>query len=85
MWTWWRNKLRNLPFVPGLRWLHRVPNKPEVWRYHKIGPVLVELYWHGWMTELKASSGNWFLDIGPRLDQPSEWGAVSWAYRIGRV
>lgn len=86
MWTWWRNKLRNLPFVPGLQWLHRVPDTPEVWRFWKVRGVLVELYWCGWMTELKWSAGNHFGDIGPRLDQPVTWGAVSWAFRpIGRA
>lgn len=86
MWTFWRNKLRNLPFVRCLEWLHIPPNTPEVWRYYKVRGVLIELYWRGWMTELKWSVGKYFGDIGPRLDQPVTWGAVSWAFRpFGRV
>ena len=85
-WAAWRNKCRNVPFVPWLAWLHRKdPDRFVVFDVWRIAGIRIELHWQGWMTELKASKGKWFLDIGPRLDQPTEWGAVSWAFRlIGR-
>lgn len=85
-WTAIRNKCRNLPFLKGLAWLHRKdPDRFVVFDVWRIAGIRIELHWQGWMTELKASKGKWFLDIGPRLDQPTEWGAVSWAFRlIGR-
>lgn len=84
-WAAWRNKIRNVPFVPSLAWLHK-PKGQLVWREARIFGVLVIVVWRGWMTELRCSKGRWFLDIGPRLDQPKEWGAVSWAFRpFGRL
>lgn len=83
MWTWWRNKYRNLPFVPSLAWLHKTdPDRFVVFDIWNWRGYRIELWWQGWRTELKASKGRWFLDIGPRLDQPTEWGAVSWAFRL---
>jgi hypothetical protein len=85
MWTWWRNKYRNVPFVPLLDWLHK-PKGQLVWREARIFGVLVIVVWRGWMTELRCSKGGWFLDVGPRLDQPEGWGGVSWAFRpFGRL
>jgi hypothetical protein len=83
----WRNKLRNLPFLPSLQWLHRPdPDALPIFDLWTIGGVRFELHWRGWLTELRASKGKWFLDIGPRLDQPDAWGGVSWAFRpFGRL
>lgn len=83
----WRNRLRNLPFVPWLAWLHKPdPDALPIFDVWTIRGVRFELHWRGWLTELKASKGRWFLDIGPRLDQPDAWGGVSWAYRLwGRL
>jgi hypothetical protein len=80
MWTWWRNKLRNLPFVPWLAWLHRPRGelRTQEWR---IGSVLFRLRTRGWMAELEYFTATRFGDFGPRLDQPDSWGAVSWAFR----
>ena len=80
MWTWWRNKLRNLPFVPGLRWLHR-PKGALVTTEKTLGKLLLRVRKRGWMTELEYVYGLRYGDFGPRLDQPDEWGAVSWAFR----
>jgi hypothetical protein len=78
----WRNKLRNLPFVKALAWLHRPnPRKPVMFDSWLLAGWKVELWWRGWMSELKYSKGNRFGDIGPRLDQPDAWGGVSWAFR----
>lgn len=79
----WRNKLRNLPFLPSLKWLH-APDPDELTTFDtwQVGGWKVELWYHGWLTELKYSKGDRFGDVGPRLDQPTEWGAVSWAYRL---
>lgn len=80
-WAAWRNKVRNLPFVPSLAWLHVPPTEDiKVTSWTK-GRLSVEIHESGWMVELKASYKDRFLDIGPRLDQPREWGAVSWAFR----
>jgi hypothetical protein len=84
-WAAWRNAVRNLPFVLPL--FHKpAPDKFatfDVWTWEGFR---VELWYRGWLTELKCSKGNWFCDIGPRLDQPEAWGAVSWAFRLaGRL
>jgi hypothetical protein len=81
----WRNKLRNLPFVHGLRWLHR-PSGQLHQSNVAIGGVVLRVRCRRWMTELEYFRGNRFGDIGPRLDQPDSWGAVSWAFRPwGRI
>lgn len=87
LWAWWRNKYRNLPFVPCLAWLHRTdPDRFIVFDIWNWRGFRIELWRQGWLTEIKASKGRWFLDIGPRLDQPTEWGGVSWAFRTyGRL
>jgi hypothetical protein len=81
-WAAWRNKVRNLPFVPSLAWLHEPPTRATFDVRNVLG-VRVEIWRAGWMCELKASRSGWFLDVGPRLDQGFE--QVSWAFRlIGR-
>jgi len=81
----WRNKLRNLPFVSWLAWLHRPAGRLEV-RARTIAGVTFRIRWRGWMTELEWFTADYFGDVGPRLDQPDQWGGVSWAFRPwGRV
>lgn len=76
----WRNKLRNLPFVRRLAWLH-VPHGTLRAREWRIAGVLLRIRTRGWMTELEYFTATRFGDIGPRLDQPDAWGGISWAYR----
>ena len=78
----WRNKTRNLPFVSWLRWLHR-PQRVLHTRGKTIGKYFVTVTWRGWLTELQWENltKRRFGDIGPRLDQPDQWGGVSWAFR----
>lgn len=85
----WRNKLRNLAFWRPLAWLHVPPDNGygvPVFDSFRIGGARVVVKWQGWMTEFTADwpAKRWFIDLGPRLDQPGKWGAVSWAFRIGR-
>jgi hypothetical protein len=85
VWTFWRNKVRNLPFVPALKWLHQPKGELRVieWAW---GKVKFRIRTRGWMTEFEYFTASRFGDIGPRLDQPGGWGAVSWAFRIaGRL
>lgn len=79
-WAAWRNKLRNLPFVESLAWLHR-PAGALVVREKRIGAVTLRVRWRGWMTEVEHFTARRFGDFGPRLDQPDQWGGVSWAFR----
>lgn len=76
----WRNKLRNLPYWPGLGWLHRPKGTLEQ-RAWRIGHVLIGVRWRGWMTEIEYFGRERFGDFGPRLDQPAAWGGVTWAFR----
>lgn len=77
----WRNKLRNLPFVSWLRWLH-VPHGTLITREVQVLGLTLRMRARGWMTELEWIAGRHFGDIGPRLDQPDAWGGVSWAFRL---
>jgi hypothetical protein len=81
----WRNKLRNLAFWRPLAWMHR-PSGEQASAEATVGPVTVGVRWRGALTELIADwpEKQWFVDIGPRLDQPDQWGGVSWAFRLGR-
>ena len=79
-WAAWRNKVRNLSFVPWLAFLHRAKGE-LVTREFKRGPLLFRIRTRGWMTELEYFTATRFGDIGPRLDQPDAWGGISWAYR----
>lgn len=79
-WAAWRNKLRNLPFVPWLKWLH-VPKGQLVMSRRVIFGVEVRTRQRGWMVEVEYFTRTRFGDFGPRLDQPDEWGGVSWAFR----
>lgn len=79
----WRNRLRNLPFVPSLAWLHRPEGETHTVHW-TIGDIGLSLKSRGLFTEL-----HWywiekrlFGDIGPRLDQPDQWGGISWAFRL---
>lgn len=83
MWTWWRNKMRNLPFL--FPRLHSAPDAPITVSRWMRGNWSFELWRCGWMLEFKYTRGNRYGDFGPRLDQPKEWGVVSWAFRpLGR-
>lgn len=82
----WRNRLRNLCFWKPLAWLH-APPAPDLkslggW-LGAYGELSIAMHWCGWRTELQWSYAprRWFGDIGPRLDQPAVWGAISWAFR----
>lgn len=76
----WRNKLRNLPWYPGLQWLHRPAGRLEQ-RVARVGDILLSVRWRGWMTELEYFGPRRFGDFGPRLDMPDPWGGVTWAFR----
>jgi hypothetical protein len=76
----WRNKLRNLPFSAWLWWLHR-PRGELVVRQYSVGKLTVIMRTRGWMCEIEYLYGRRFGDVGPRLDQPDQWGGVSWAFR----
>lgn len=81
----WRNKLRNLPFVTWLSWLHKPTGEMRVYHAAFLGSVFT-IRIRGWMVELEEVRGKYFADIGPRLDQPDHWGGVSWAFRpAGRL
>lgn len=87
MWTWWRNKYRNVPFVPLLNWLHKPdPDRFVVFDFWNWRGFRVEIWRAGWMCELKVSRGRWFADIGVRLDHADKFGLCSWAFRpFGRL
>lgn len=76
----WRNKLRNLPWYPGLKWLHRPSGELREHNAAFAGLVF-RIRTRGWLTEVEYFSRKRFGDFGPRLDQPDEWGGVSWAFR----
>lgn len=83
----WRNKLRNIAFTPWLAWLHR-PKGVLRERRRVVGSFVLILRTRGWLTEFEYvwTDGRRFGDFGPRLDQPDEWGGVSWAFRpFGRL
>lgn len=81
----WRNKLRNLPFLRCLKWLHKPTGTLRI-KEAKLGSVTIIMRTRGWMTEIEYISAKRFGDFGPRLDQPDQWGGVSWAFRpFGRV
>ena len=76
----WRNKLRNLPYWPGLGWLHR-PTGDLREHNAAFAGLVFRIRTRGWMTEVEYFTRTRFGDFGPRLDQPDEWGGVSWAFR----
>ena len=81
----WRNKLRNLPFVSCLSWLHKPVGELRVYHAAFLGSVFT-IRVRGWMVEMEEVRVKYFADIGPRLDQPDHWGGVSWAFRpAGRL
>ena len=80
MWAAWRNKARNLPFLSCLQWLHFPHGAMQVTE-RKVGAVTIRLRQRGWLTEVEYIGKKHYGDFGPRLDQPSEWGGVSWAFR----
>ena len=85
MWTWWRNKWRNLPLISSLKWLHFSAAPLQV-KEHVVKSVLIRFRTQGWMAELEYVTARRFGKFGPRLEQPDEWGAVSWAFRpFGRL
>lgn len=77
-WAAWRNKVRNLSFVPWLAFLHRPKGEIHT-RVFRKGKWLVKVEWRGWMTEISYYRGQRFGKFGPRLEQP--FGHVSWAMR----
>ncbi len=77
-WAAWRNKVRNLSFVPWLDFLH-VPRGELHERQFALGRFTVRVRWRRWMTELEYIRGNRFGKFGPRLEQP--FNRVSWAMR----
>lgn len=80
VWIAWRNKARNLPFVESLNWLHFPKGPTQVFEKTSKG-ILWRVRKRGWMIEVEYVGKKYYGDFGPRLDQPQEWGGVSWAFR----
>ena len=80
VWAAWRNKARNLPFLNGLQRWH-FPKGPLEVIEKRAGGVLYRVRKSGQMIEVEYIGTKYFGDFGPRLDQPEEWGNVSWAFR----
>lgn len=80
-WAAWRNKVRNLSFVPWLGFLHRRANASEVHEREILaGRWRITVRWQSWwMNELQYIRGYRFGKFGPRLEQ--QFGMVSWACR----
>lgn len=74
-WAAWRNKIRNIPFVPALGWLHTPKGPLGTTEYH----LVFRIRKRGWMTEFEYVGPERFGDFGPRLNQPFK--QVSWAWR----
>lgn len=79
-WAAWRNSIRNLPFL--LPALHKPPAKPLRYWATEVRGWAVELWWRGWMTELRYSKGKRFGDVGVRLDHADRFGLCTWAFRL---
>jgi hypothetical protein len=77
-WAAWRNKVRNLPFVSWLDFLH-LPQGELHQATLTVRQFTVHVRWRRWMTELEYIRGDRFGKFGPRLEQP--FSRVSWAMR----